>query len=129
MKKLFLLSLTSLFLLTAQAQVLKGLGEKAKAKINERIDRKDDKAIDKKLDDVEGIAPADEQNNSGAAGKSTTSTNASSASSSASATLSYNSKYDFVPGERVYAFEDFGPAAVGDFPTRWNTNATAEVVT
>jgi hypothetical protein len=44
-------------------------------------------------------------------------------------TLSFNSKYDFVPGEKVVAYEDFNSAAIGDFPTRWNTNATAEVVT
>ena len=43
--------------------------------------------------------------------------------------LSFNSKYDFVPGEKVIAFEDFSTAEIGDFPTRWNTNATAEVVT
>ena len=39
------------------------------------------------------------------------------------------SKYDFVPGERVVAFEDFTQDAVGDFPARWNTNATGEIVT
>jgi OmpA-OmpF porin, OOP family len=39
------------------------------------------------------------------------------------------SKYDFVPGERVVAFEDFAQDAVGDFPARWNTNASGEIVT
>lgn len=47
----------------------------------------------------------------------------------ASNNLAYTSKYDFVPGEKVIAFEDFNAEAVGDFPTRWNTNASAEVVT
>ncbi|KPF44656.1 hypothetical protein IP87_21185 [beta proteobacterium AAP121] len=38
------------------------------------------------------------------------------------------SKFDFVAGEQVVAFEDFLQDAVGDFPARWNTNAGGEVV-
>jgi len=41
----------------------------------------------------------------------------------------YRSKYDFVPGEKVIAYEDFTTTEIGDFPLKWNTNATAEVVT
>ncbi len=39
------------------------------------------------------------------------------------------SKFDFVPGSNVLAIEDFAQDATGDFPSRWNTNATGEVVT
>ncbi|MFN2440143.1 MAG: hypothetical protein ABR503_13150, partial [Chitinophagaceae bacterium] len=49
--------------------------------------------------------------------------------SKSSTSMTFNSKYDFVPGEKVMGFEDFSKAEIGDFPTRWNTNATAEVVT
>lgn len=38
------------------------------------------------------------------------------------------SKFDFVPGEKVLAFDDFSTTAIGDFPVNWNTNASAEVV-
>jgi outer membrane protein OmpA-like peptidoglycan-associated protein len=41
----------------------------------------------------------------------------------------YYSKYDFVPGDKVIAYEDFSATEIGDFPLKWNTNATAEVVT
>src|SRR5215213_9815349 len=41
----------------------------------------------------------------------------------------YRTKYDFVPGEKVMAYEDFSATEIGDFPLKWNTNATAEVVT
>lgn len=41
----------------------------------------------------------------------------------------YFTKYDFVPGEKVIAYEDFSATEIGDFPLKWNTNATAEVVT
>ncbi|GMQ27659.1 OmpA family protein [Algoriphagus confluentis] len=44
-------------------------------------------------------------------------------------TLQTYSNFDFIPGERLIAFEDFSQDAVGDFPARWNTNSSGEVVT
>jgi len=38
------------------------------------------------------------------------------------------SKFDFVPGEKVVAAEDFSQDAIGDFPAKWDTNASGEVV-
>jgi outer membrane protein OmpA-like peptidoglycan-associated protein len=38
------------------------------------------------------------------------------------------SKFDFIPGEKVVASEDFSQDAVGDFPAKWNTNGTGELV-
>jgi outer membrane protein OmpA-like peptidoglycan-associated protein len=38
-------------------------------------------------------------------------------------------KYDFVPGEKIVAADDFTQDAIGDFPGRWNTNAAGEIVT
>src|SRR4051794_8227655 len=43
--------------------------------------------------------------------------------------LVYTSKYDFVQGDKIIAYEDFNSVNLGDFPVRWNTNASAEVVT
>ena len=42
--------------------------------------------------------------------------------------FSVSSKFDFVPGDKVVAAEDFGQDAVGDFPAKWNTNASGEIV-
>ena len=39
------------------------------------------------------------------------------------------SRFDFVPGEKVAIFEDFSQDAIGDFPAKWNTNASGEIVT
>lgn len=39
------------------------------------------------------------------------------------------SRFDFVPGEKVMALEDFTQDSIGDFPAKWNTNASGEVVT
>ncbi len=38
------------------------------------------------------------------------------------------SKFDFVPGDKLLFFDDFSQDFVGDFPSKWNTNASGEVV-
>lgn len=50
------------------------------------------------------------------------------ASSNISDNLEVYSKYDFVPGDKTLFFDDFSQDFIGDFPSRWNTNATGEVV-
>lgn len=40
-----------------------------------------------------------------------------------------NSKYDFIPGEKVIFYDDFSAETVGDFPVQWNTNGSGEIVT
>jgi OmpA-OmpF porin, OOP family len=42
--------------------------------------------------------------------------------------LGFTSKFDFVSGDKILSLEDFSNTELGDFPTHWNTNATAEVV-
>lgn len=42
--------------------------------------------------------------------------------------LSASSKFDFIPGEKVIALEDFSQDEVGDFPAKWNTNASGEII-
>lgn len=42
--------------------------------------------------------------------------------------LEVYSKFDFVPGDKQLFFDDFSQDFVGDFPSKWNTNATGEVV-
>ncbi len=38
------------------------------------------------------------------------------------------SKYDFVPGNKTLFYDDFSKEYGGDFPSRWNTNASGEIV-
>jgi OmpA-OmpF porin, OOP family len=42
--------------------------------------------------------------------------------------LVVNSKYDFVPGEKIIYFDDFTSESIGDFPVQWNTTGSGEVV-
>lgn len=46
-----------------------------------------------------------------------------------SPSLKSYSKFDFVPGDRVTALEDFTQGETGDFPARWNSNGSGELIT
>ena len=43
--------------------------------------------------------------------------------------LSVYSKFDFVPGDKILMTDDFSLDNMGDFPSKWNTNGTGELVT
>jgi OOP family OmpA-OmpF porin len=44
-------------------------------------------------------------------------------------TLKVYTNYDFVPGDRLVLYDDFSVDNIGDFPAKWNTNGSGEVVT
>ena len=72
----------------------------------------------------------DEESDSKSSGTRNTNANANSSNPSASKTsMKTYSKFDFVAGEKVIAFDNFATTNVGDFPLGWNTNSTAEIVT
>jgi len=39
------------------------------------------------------------------------------------------SKFDFIPGTNLIFYDDFSMDVVGDFPQKWNTNGSGEIVT
>ena len=132
----------ALFISTSgHTQVLKTLGNKAKQKAAQRADQKVDKTMDKGLDEIEEGKKVKKDEDGDTKEKKDDGTKVKTdadgdvkvkdadGSKDKAGQMSFNSKYDFVPGEKVMAFEDFSKAEIGDFPTRWNTNATAEVVT
>src|SRR5688572_24870196 len=111
---------------SSSAQIL----DKIKNKVKQKGDQKVDKTIDKGLDEVENGTKVKKDADGDTKVKNADGTKVKTdADGSKEQQMTFNSKYDFVPGEKVMAFEDFSKTEIGDFPTRWNTNATAEVVT
>jgi OOP family OmpA-OmpF porin len=47
----------------------------------------------------------------------------------AQSTGNIQSKFDFVPGEKIIFYDDFSSESIGDFPLQWNTNGSGEIVT
>ena len=106
MKKVFLLAALLLSASFAQAQLL----DKIKQKAEEKLIKKAEDALDgknKKPEDKPGSQTGNAEGND----------------------VQVNRKFDFVPGNKVIYREDFSSTPVGDLPSGWKTNGTAEVLT
>lgn len=121
----FLVIIWAMMLAVPATTFSQSILNKAKQKIKQRADTKVDKAMNDGLDKAENKKAKTEEDarNEDAAIKSED------RAKEGSKPMAFSSKYDFVPGEKVMAYEDFSTTEIGDFPVRWNTNITAEVVT
>ncbi|MGV3610029.1 MAG: OmpA family protein [Fluviicola sp.] len=132
-----------------QETFLERQAERTKEKIKQRAENRVEQGIDKTLDKTEeeiesGIKDGKKQKKEkdsqsettvSSEGKSETNQERGAASNKKSDSKGTDnpefkvySKFDFVPGEKVLAIDDFSTTAIGDFPLNWNTNASAEVV-
>jgi outer membrane protein OmpA-like peptidoglycan-associated protein len=140
MKKLCFLAVVMMLSAITHGQLLKRLGERAKQKMEQKAGDKVDKTIDdavdgkgKKKKKGDNKSPKEGNDSTGENGAengsvSTGGTGKTSGTGTTGTLKSY-SKYDFVPGDKVIWVEDFMQDAVGDFPAKWNTNSSGEVVT
>ena len=137
----FFLALFGSYSLYAQSGATERVKESAKWKTEQRVNNTTDATIDKGLDRVEegikGIFKKKKKKEVGTIA--TTATENSTGKSSVNKpdtngvpgapSFQVYSKFDFIPGEKVLYYDDFTATEVGDFPTGWNTNSTAEIVT
>lgn len=135
-----LASLAAVPLMASLCMAQFNIGDKLEQKAKERLERKADRTMDKGLDKTEeGLDKGAKEATKGKKGRKDSeaedqqagkdaSTKATPAPATAQAPLKAYSKFDFVPGDQLIAFEDFSQDAIGDFPARWNTNNTGEVV-
>jgi len=146
MKKIFLVTVSFSIMQVLSAQnVWDKTKQKTKDKVEQRGEAKTDEAIDKGLDEVEkgvkGIfkkKKKKETNNSDKNESENKNKQAASAKENTDTTPTTNnksggfktySKFDFIPGEKMTAYEDFSQDAIGDFPAKWNTSSSGEIVT
>ena len=139
MKKLLLLLIAITTINVLNAQFIKRMADRAKNRLEQKAGDKVDKGVDeatdvKKKDKKKTSQGNEEEENEEVASNeentsSSSDENEESKTTAKAATLKTYSKYDFVPGDKVIAYEDFTGTELGDFPMRWNTNATGEVVT
>lgn len=126
------------------AQFFKKLAKKAEQAAERTVERrvetetskKTDQALDSILEPGSGgqKAPKSPENtgsgnqgDSGNTNPSSTNTGSPGAESGPK-TIRVYSKFDFVPGDKLMFFDDFANDFIGDFPSKWNTNAGGEVV-
>lgn len=55
--------------------------------------------------------------------------NSSASTEQSSKIFKISNKFDYVPGDKLLFFDDFSQDYIGDFPSKWDTNAGGEVVT
>jgi OmpA-OmpF porin, OOP family len=130
----------------ANAQIIdpkKTAERKATDRANSRIDQSIDKGFDKVEEGIGSLfkkkkqkdgQPQAEQPSASSSQEEQVSSekrtdDIKSAPSGAANSFSSYSKFDFIPGEKVIAFEDFDQDAIGDFPAKWNTDGSGEIVT
>lgn len=108
------------------AQIIEKIGKRAEQKAKQRADQKVNQGIDKGLDKVEDAASG---KNKKKKEKDTVENGKTNAGNSADESFKVNTNFDFVAGDKVLALDDFSAVNIGDFPGRWNTNGSGEVVT
>jgi OOP family OmpA-OmpF porin len=143
MKHALLLGLLLCCIGRADAQILKKIVDRTKHKTEEKVAEKVSNAATKPIDEVgtkkdrknkkeekEGNTnDTAEQEINNKAEQADNNSIENTANNQKTAILSTYSKFDFIPGEKILVTEDFKQDAVGDFPAKWNTNSSGEVVT
>ncbi|MGC1631633.1 MAG: OmpA family protein, partial [Gelidibacter sp.] len=141
-KKLLGTALLLLFMLpSANAQILKRLQKSAERTVERKLERKTEKETGKVMDSIldpsqkSSTKKSTTKNSENPNNKPTSNNNVESKASNEVANsknvsegLEVYSKFDFVPGDKILFFDDFSQDFVGDFPSKWNTNGSGEVV-
>jgi outer membrane protein OmpA-like peptidoglycan-associated protein len=117
------------------AQLLKKLKKSAERTVERKLERKVEKETSKGMDSVldpnnkssKKDSPTSEPNKSPSQSQGSISTSQPN-NPNVSDNLEVYSKFDFVPGDKQLFFDDFSQDFIGDFPSKWNTNGTGEVV-
>lgn len=146
-KNIFGAALIGLFMMpTANAQIWKKLQKSAERTVERKLERKTEKETGKMMDsilDPSQKSPSQKSPSQKSPEKSSenpsenpNSENGNTQGNSTEVTRNKNisdglesySKYDFVPGDKVLFYDDFSQDFIGDFPSKWNTNGSGEVV-
>ncbi len=133
-----------LFAGQVQAQLLKKLGKRAERAAERTVERRVDREVSEKTDQTldsilepgskqptepQVSTPAPTSGPPADPGVQTGGQPASQASSGGPKSIEVYSKFDFVPGDKLLFYDDFSNDFIGDFPSKWNTNGSGEVVT
>lgn len=147
MKALLIPIILLLSVLTSAESIaqLKNLDKRIGDKISRKIDRKADRTIDKALDkgekeidnEVNEAVKGEKKENTKDNNEKISEVNENSSpveeienevENKEDSFVAY-SKFDFIPGEKIIFYDDFTVDNAGDFPAKWNTNGSGEVVT
>src|SRR5207247_8933378 len=117
--------------------VKEGAKEGATVATEKAADKVTDKILGKIFDRKKKASTDNSANNNAASGSTnttsgsvnTTDNNSKKSDGDGAASFKTYSKFDFIPGDKILAYDDFSKDAIGDFPATWNTNSSGEIVT
>ncbi len=127
----------------SKAQVWKKLKEKAEKTVERKLEDKTERETSKTMDSI--LSPTKKEESPKTTGnKGDTNTSDSkteteqtdnqdnntktTSTSKEKKSIQVYKKFDFVPGDKLLFYDDFSNDFIGDFPGKWNTNGTGEVV-
>lgn len=138
-KLFYCLSFALLMGTSGEAQFFKKLAKKAEKAaertVERRVDRettkKTDQALDSILEPGSGgkQSPGNTQGNGNANSGNEEVGTSTGPVTAGPKTIEVYSKFDYVPGDKPIFYDDFNEDFMGDFPSKWNTNGSGEVVT
>ena len=139
MKTLKLLfAITALLLATdGHSQLLKKLKKRAaeaaertlERKVEEKTEKETDKAFDSVFNSDGKVLKKKKKGNKSKKNQSTTDPNDEMAEEEMIEDFNVYSNFDFVPGDTILLYDDFSVDNIGDFPAKWDTNGSGELVT
>lgn len=113
----------------AEAQLFKKLKKKLERKVEQKVDEQVDKELDDVFDGEEEVKKTKKKKKKKSSDTETTTQSEETTIETSEVSFEAYSKYDFIPGEKLIAYDDFSTDAIGDLPQKWNTNLSSEVVT
>lgn len=132
------------FSINAHSQLLKKLGkraeEAAQRTVERRVEKETQEKTDQALDSIlepgsnkkepkkEKESRTSQENKSSKGSNSESIEKDDTSAGSGSKSISVYSKFDFVPGDELLLFDDFNNDFPGDFPSKWDTNGSGEIV-
>ena len=134
--------LLTLFMMpSANAQLLKRIQKSAERTVERKLERKTEKETGKMMDSI--LDPSEKSSKKKAPTTNSDSSTENSSDKKDSGPMANNdisskknvsdglevySRFDFVPGDKELFYDDFSQDFVGDFPSKWNTNGSGEIV-
>ena len=116
----------------SHGQILNRVKQRAEQRANQKVDQAINKGLDKTEEAAKGDKTKKDSTKTTTSNKEvnpqTTSSNTEGVTKDPADFKTY-AKFDFVPGDKIVAVEDFSQVAPGDFPDKWNTNSTGDIQT
>jgi OOP family OmpA-OmpF porin len=124
MRNLIVLSVFMAFTLPLNAQFLKKLGDKAVDAVERTVERRVENEASKRTNEaIDGVLKGDKKTP-----KEKEKNNEKSSTSNSNKEIKVVKESDFIAGTNLIFIDDFQKDAKGDFPAKWNTNGSGEVV-